>query len=231
MWLGDLNELSQRDLMMLAAHNIPSHHDIGSEFYEGQIEAVFTERSQEQRILHAQSKFAAELAEKHASLRFLKMDKEAVELLANLKRPVYFTEEEFGAAVEAMTKLFIERIDAEQLRANIQPLLSALEAKAAKGFRELKILQLWLDKRLHVGDPGAMMMPLFVLYDLRVAFKHLLPDERKEELRLSSISRLGLKPDATLEGIYVRLTASLEHSFDDMVRASTSSSQLSGSNS
>ena len=50
---------------MLAIHNVESDHDIGCEFYEGQIEAVFTELSQEQRIIRAQGesllKFSAAL--------------------------------------------------------------------------------------------------------------------------------------------------------------------------
>ena len=63
MWLGDLDELSKRDLQMLAAHNIDSDHDIGSEFYEGQIEVIFTKVSQEKRLIREQSQFAALLIE------------------------------------------------------------------------------------------------------------------------------------------------------------------------
>jgi hypothetical protein len=35
MWLGDLNDLERRDQVMLQAHNVPSDHSIGCEFYEG----------------------------------------------------------------------------------------------------------------------------------------------------------------------------------------------------
>jgi len=38
MWLGDIAKLSKRDLKVFAAHNVPSDHDVGSEFYAGQIE-------------------------------------------------------------------------------------------------------------------------------------------------------------------------------------------------
>ena len=220
MWLGDLDELTQQDLLMLAAHNIESDHNIGSEFYEAQIEAQFTKRSQEKRIVRAQSRFAAELAEKYGALRFLKMDNEAVDLLANLKRPIYFTDDEFGAAMEIMTKLFIERIDVEQLRANLQPILSKEEAKETKSYQGMRLLQLWLEKRLFLKESREIMTSLFVLYDLRIAYKHLLPSEKKEEYRLSSVSRLGLKEDATLEDLYTSLTESLERSFDHMANSS-----------
>jgi len=142
MWLGDLDALSQRDLQMLAAHNINSDHDIGSEFYEGQIEAIFSEISQEQRLIREQGRFAALLVKDFCGLRFLKMEKEAVDLMSNLRRPIYFTDDEFGSAMETMTKLLIERIDAVGLRADLLPHLSAEEVKATSGFRELRWLQL-----------------------------------------------------------------------------------------
>ena len=219
MWLGDLNDLTTRDLQMLAAHNIKSDHDIGSEFYEGQIEAHFTPLSQEQRIVRAQGELSGLMIKEFQGLRFLKMEKEAVGLLGDLKRPIYYTDEEFGNSMEVMTKLFIERIDGSQLKESLRPLLSPSELKDMAGLRELKLLQLWLSKRLGMGNADAVMKPLFVLYDLRVAYKHLLPEDRREELRQSSVSRLGLPSSATLEGIYTELTAALEVAFRDMSRA------------
>jgi hypothetical protein len=216
MWLGDLDALSQRDLQMLAAHNINSDHDIGSEFYEGQIEAIFSEISQEQRLIREQGRFAALLVKDFCGLRFLKMEKEAVDLMSNLRRPIYFTDDEFGSAMETMTKLLIERIDAVGLRADLLPHLSAEEVKATSGFRELRWLQLWLQKRRPIAEPQVVMLPLFVLYDLRVAYKHLLPESRKEELRNSAVSRLGLPVNTNLEDIYKALTSSIEASFKSM---------------
>src|ERR1035437_11142594 len=74
----------------------------------------------------------------------------------------------------------------------------------------MRLLQLWLEKRLFLKESREIMTSLFVLYDLRIAYKHLLPSEKKEEYRLSSVSRLGLKEDATLEDLYTSLTESLE---------------------
>jgi hypothetical protein len=61
------------------------------------------------------------------------------------------------------------------------------------------------------------MLPLFVLYDLRVAFKHLLPEKRKQELRASAITRLKLPGNASLEDVYTALTSSIERSLKNMV--------------
>jgi hypothetical protein len=60
------------------------------------------------------------------------------------------------------------------------------------------------------------MLPLFVLYDLRVAYKHLLPENRKEELRESAVSRLNLPENTKLVDIYEALTSAIEESFKRM---------------
>jgi hypothetical protein len=219
MWLGDLNDLTKRDLQMLAAHNINSDHDIGSEFYEGQIEAHFTPLSQEQRIVRAQGELCGLMIKEYGGLRFLKMEKEAVGLLGDLKRPIYYTDEEFGHSMEVLTKLLIERIDGSELKKSLRPLLSPREIQGIAGLRELKLLQLWLSKRLGMGSADSVMKPLFILYDLRVAYKHLLPNDLREELWQSSVGRLGLPFNATLEGIYTALTAALELAFRNMTQA------------
>jgi hypothetical protein len=45
MWLGDIARLSEAEQYYLISENVPSDHSIGSEFYDGQIECVFTELS------------------------------------------------------------------------------------------------------------------------------------------------------------------------------------------
>ncbi len=216
MWLGDVGDLSDRDQLMLAAHSEDSDHDIGSEFYEGQIEAIFTDLSSEQRLIRVQGEFAARLAEDFGRLRLLKMDAEAVTLLQNLRRPIHFSEQEFGDAMETMTKLFIERLDIVVLKQDLRNLLSEEERTALQGLRELKTLQMWLLKKLQCADAVSIMVPFFVLYDLRVAFKHMIPESRKEEFRLSALSRLALPADASLEALYDKLIESLDISFTRM---------------
>ena len=219
MWLGDLDELSSRDQLLLAAHNVPSDHAIGCEFYEGQIEAVFTELSQEQRLIRVSGKFATALIEKFEFLKIFKMDAEAATLLEALRRPVLFTESEFGDAMERMTKLFIERLDVGPLKIILRNLLNQDERQKMEGLRELKTLQLWAEKRLGMSSAGEILAPLFVLYDLRVAYKHLLPQDKVEAMKASCRSRLNLTEDASLEDVYTAITVQLEATFDALTQA------------
>jgi len=219
MWLGDLDKLSSRDQLLLAAHNVPSDHAIGCEFYEGQIEVVFTGASQERRLIRASGKFATALIEKFEFLKIFKMDTEAATLLKALCRPILFTESEFGDAIERMTKLFIERLDVAPLKNMLSSILNKDERKKMKGLRELHTLQLWAERQLGMSSAGEILAPLFVLYDLRVAYKHLLPQSKTEEIKTSCRSRLNLPEDASLEKIYTAITAQLETTFNALTQA------------
>src|SRR5262249_32678957 len=43
MWLGDIAKLPEDEQYYLRSENVASDHSIGSDFYDGQIECVFTE--------------------------------------------------------------------------------------------------------------------------------------------------------------------------------------------
>jgi hypothetical protein len=219
MWLGDLDELERKDQMMLLAHNVPSDHSIGCEFYEAQLEAVFTELSQEQRLIRTSGEFATTVIERFNQMKAYKMDAEAADLLVQLRRPVHFTEEEFGDSMELMTKLFIERIDIGPMKTMLREALGAAELERKGNLRELKTLQLWVETILKFDQAASTLAPLFVLYDLRVAYKHLLPQETAEEKKKRCLERLGLAERATREETYTALTRQLEQAFVSLTRA------------
>jgi len=219
MWLGDLDDLDQRDQVMLLAHNVPSDHSIGCEFYEGQIEAIFTELSQEQRLIRTSGEFATGVIERFSRMKVYKMDAEAAGLLTQLRRPVHFSEGEFGDSMETMTKLFIERIDIAPMKAVLRERLGKIELERLGNLRELKTLQLWAEKILELEEAGDALSPLFVLYDLRVAYKHLLPLEKAEEMKMSCRTRLGQGAQAGLEEMYTVLTHQLEQTFVTLTKA------------
>ena len=169
--------------MTLVGHNLESDHDIGCEFYEGQIEAEFTDISREKHILHITSEFAAELFQNHRGLKLLQLDNEAIALMSALRKPIHFSESEFGDAMEVMTKLFIERINVAVLKDDVRPVLSKDEADSMRKFGSLKTLETWLKVKAACEDASKIMLPLFVLYDLRVAYKHLIPTEDQIETK------------------------------------------------
>jgi hypothetical protein len=216
MWLGDLNSLSRQVLMTLAAHNVESDHDIAGEFYEGQIEAEFTDISQEKHTLRAQGELVSGLFQHHGGLKLLLLDNEGLELLPALRRPLHFSELEFGNAMEVMTKLFVERINGPALKEDLRPGTSPDVLEKIKKFGGLKTLQTWLEQKVNASSAGEMMLPLFVLYDFRVAYKHLIPAEKQAQTKGSCLQRLGLAPDAALEKQYDALVQQLRNAFEAM---------------
>ncbi len=216
MWLGDLDGIPERDLKMLAVHNLESDHDIGSEFYEGQIEAEFTELSKEQRVVRAQGQFEGETFDSHGGLKVFQLEPEAVALMSKLRIPLHFTESEFGSSMEVMTKLFIERINVPALKENLRSTLARERFDDIKSYGSLKTLELWLGQILKLANAPETMMPLFVLYDLRVAYKHLTPAEKQEKMKASCRTRLAVPPESSPEVVYDTLVAGLEKSFDQM---------------
>jgi hypothetical protein len=223
MWLGDLNNFPGRDLKILSAHNVDSVHDIGSEFYEGQIEAIFTELSQEKRIIRAQGELAAEVFDNHGGLKLLQMDAEAVQLMSALRKPLHFTESEFGDMMEVMTKLFIERISVAALKEILRLTLSPIELDKSKKFGGLKTLELWLSKKLKAANASELTLPLFVLYGLRIAYKHLISAEKQKEIKSACLERLCLAAEIALDGIYTDLAAKLQTGFEQMTGVAVSS--------
>jgi len=219
MWLGDLDNLDQKDQIMLLAHNVPSDHSIGCEFYEAQIGAEFTELSQEQRLIRTSGEFASAVIERFNHMKAYKMDAEAAELLSHLRRPIHFTEEEFGDSMEVMTKLFIERIDITPMKTMLRESLGPSELERKGNLRELKTLQLWVETILNSDQAGSILAPLFVLYDLRVAYKHLLPQETVAQKKKSCLERLGLAEGTALEETYTVLTQRLEQAFVSLTKA------------
>ncbi len=219
MWLGDLNDLPRKDLLLLAVHSVESDHDLASEFYEGQIEAEFTELSQERRIIRAQGRFAGEVFEQFSGLKLLLMDAESLSVIAGVRPPLHFTEVEFGNSVEALTKLLIERINTSVLKTDLRGCVTQKEMEEVEKLAGLRTLQLWLERRLNLKDSAETMLPLFVLYDLWVGFKHLIGSSKRSKMLISVKDRLGLAEDSTLQDIYRKLTAGLESSFDGMFKA------------
>ncbi len=56
-WLGDIAKLPEDEQHYFKSENIPSSHDIASEFYDGQIGCIFTDYSAEAALFRARAKF------------------------------------------------------------------------------------------------------------------------------------------------------------------------------
>jgi len=207
MWLGDIGRLLENEQYYLRSENIPSDHSIGSEFYNGQIECVFTERTPEVKPFASRSNFI-EVFHSYFGIRPANLEKEVLDLAITLQWPVVDTPTARRNVAEEMNKVYVESFD----NAALDMLVSANSLKP-KGTGNLKRLQALLEAANSSADVHNAMSPLFLLYDLHVAHSHLASDAGQEARLMSVRQRPGLTGDAGLFAIYDAIVPALENGF------------------
>lgn len=208
MWLGDIAKMSESEQYYLRSENVPSDHSIGGEFYEGQIECVFTKISQEDRLFKARSAFI-EANFNRFSKKIAHLDDEVMNLALAFNGPVVDTEKERRHVADTLNKIYIESFD----NAALGSVLKSLGGDS-KDLGSLKRLQGLLERALPKEDINNLLSPLYVLYDLRVAYSHLTSARRQRDVFQTVVDRLGIDTDASLIDLYNRLIEALISTFE-----------------
>lgn len=208
MWLGDIAKMPESEQYYLRSENVASDHSIGSEFYEGQIECVFTEVSREDRLFKARSAFI-EANFKRFAKKIAHLDDEVMNLALAFNGPVVDTEKERRHVADTLNKIYIESFD----NAALGDVLKSLGGDT-KNLGSLKRLQGVLERALPNEDINSLLSPLYVLYDLRVAYSHLTSTERQREVLQTVVDRLGIDVSVGLTDLYNRLIEALIATFE-----------------
>jgi hypothetical protein len=213
MWLGDIAQLPENEQFYLRSENVPSDHSIGSEFYDGQIEAKFTDRTPEDQLFEARSRFL-EASFRRFGEKVAHLEKEVLDLAIAVRRPVVDSAVERRNMADALNKIYLESLDNKAL----ERLLTTKGLQAAN-LGSLKRLQKLVEAVAPSANVAAAMSPLYVLYDLRVAYSHLSSGESQQEKLASVRDRLALAPDAGLFAIYDKLIPELGVAFGKLADA------------
>lgn len=211
MWLGDIAKMPEAEQYYLRSENVPSDHSIGSEFYEGQIECVFTEVSREDRLFKGRSALIEAIV-KRFDKKIAHLDDEVMNLALAFNRPVVDTEKERRHVADTLNKIYIESFD----NVALGDLLKSLGG-TPKSLGSLKRFQGFLERALPDEDINNILSPLYVLYDLRVAYSHLTSTERQRVVLQTVVDRLGIDADASLTDLYNRLIEALIEMFERLV--------------
>ena len=207
MWLGDIARLPENEQFYLRSENTTSDHSIGSEFYDGQIEAKFTDRPPEDQLFEKRSLFLEACFSRFGE-KLAHLEKEVLDIAISIRRPVIDTPSERRNIVDALNKVYLESLDNKAL----ERVLSKLGQDAAK-LGSLKRLQKLVETVAPTEDIAGAMSPLYVLYDLRVAYSHLGSEEGQEEKLRFVRERLGLASSANLFAIYDTIVPALRGAF------------------
>lgn len=210
MWLGDIAMLPETEQHYLRSENVASDHFIGSEFYDEQIECIF-QPSQESRLFALRSDFVVACHRRYG-VKIAHLDDEVITLALALKAPVEDTPKERRRIAEALNKIYIESLD-------IETLASLLKEAGGdpKDWGSLTSLQALLETDGAGADISSILSPFFVLYDLRVAYLHLIPRTYAAEALKIITERLGIDPASGLIEIYHYLMHSLATSYETLV--------------
>ena len=209
MWLGDIATLPENEQYYLRSENVVSNHAIGCEFYDGQIECIFTDLSPEDELIKARSQFH-ESAYKKFGQRITHLDKETLTLIEDFTPPVVETEKEIRHMVDLLNKINIESLDSAVVGKLLQD--RGIDDGKLGG---LKRLQKLFEHEYLNEDIATIVSPLFVLYDLRVAYLHLTPTDKRQEMISFSCKRLGLTTTLPkFADIYSRMLTALTQSYE-----------------
>jgi hypothetical protein len=211
MWLGDIAALPESEQYYLRSENVESDHSIGSEFYDGQIECIFTKPSNESKLIALRSKFI-EACYEYFGEKIAHLDNEVVELILTFNAPIIDTLKERRHVADTLNKIHIESLD--------NGALGALVKKSGgdpKSLGSLKRLQTLIETVGNGADIPVILTPFFILYDLRVASSHLTSDNHATDVLKSVTDRLGIDPASSLLDIYRELTKTLSESYEKLV--------------
>ena len=214
MWLGDIAALPESEQYYLLSENIESDHSIGSEFYDGQIECIFTEPSREDRLFGLRSSFV-EAFRKRWGVPPAHLDREVLELVSSFNAPVVDTPSERRRVADTLNKIYIESLDNKTLSKLVDTL-----GLTSEGSGNLKRLQAVLGTIITDAEHlRRILKPFFTLYDFRVACLHLTSAESGEKTLKSVLERLSLPEAADLNSIYGRLMDMLAASFEELANS------------
>lgn len=214
MWLGDVATLPENEQFYLRSENVPSDHSIGSEFYDAQIECKFTDRTPEDQLFEQRSSFLESFFAKFGH-KAAHLEKEVLDLALSIRRPVVDTAPERRRIADSLNKVYLESLDKKALG-----LAMASLGHQPESLGSLKRLEKILGSVSPHSDAPNVMAPLFILYDLRVAYSHLGSNQGQAEKLDTVITRLGLATsNVDIFAIYDALVIQLRQAFEKLASA------------
>jgi len=216
MWLGDIAKLELKEQFYLRSENTSSDHDISSQFYEAQIGNIWADPSRENQLFSKRKDLHEKVLNQYG-FAISQLEPETLKVASSIVKPLVSTEHAFANVIIAMNKIFVESIATKKIKSFIKENFKSVKVDNLGG---LKILQLWIENCLDVTSAGAIVSPMFVLYDLRIAMAHLQSNERKEELLSSACKRLNLSDDnRNYIEIYDVLVNELKKTYDILLES------------
>lgn len=206
-------KLDDSTLTMLKINNIQSDHTlINSEFYLAQICCIFSEPITEIKIVNLRSKFYDDLY-KLKNTNIYHLDKEVIEVLKQIRRPILFNENEIKPLVSALHKVLIEAVEISSLREFYKSTSNNID-KNYKSWKSIKLIDYLLrelsNNELSDIEYKNLVAPLYILNDLRILYFHIISEEEQEKLKLIVVKTLEINEFDDTKALYFKFLERLE---------------------
>lgn len=196
-WLGDLEKLPESEQQYLLSENTESDGNISSEFYDAQINCVFTAPIREIEIILLKTKITELFQDRYGFALFNNTKPsldEVLEMCSRCKRIIFNNQDDLKRLISEWNERVVEDIRGASLKA----WLKSDSVPFNEDFGSLKMLEVFLKHVL--GDTNNIIAPLFHLYDLRIWADH----KGAEEKLTGIVDKLGLQNPSHAE-LYSRL--------------------------
>lgn len=214
-WLGDIEEnIPEKEIQYLLSENVESDHDIGSDFYANQIEAEFTDYSDEAKLFNIRSKFDTCWNENYRS-KIFQDDENMHTILEDLKRPVNWNKQGVLHVFNFMNKICNEAMCKDAI-------IDVIKKKKCD-FNDEKMGSIkLLEKLIEIKDPKRnakeIMKFFFILNDFRNMLNHYDNEENKKKKLDYCYERLKIPNDYTnFEKLYEQLMKGLTNSYSKII--------------
>lgn len=221
-WLGDLNYMDAQSQAILKGFNVDSDHlIIDSEFFQDQMNCMFSRPIKEKQILMNKDNFILNVKKKY-NIDLTHLEKECSSQTENIGRPLVFTEQSISGVINAFDKVLVEGFDVGQLRELYKTLYTESERDAQyerwQSIRLIKeILLKWCEKLEDTIDVEILVSPLYILHDYRIYLDHLLSEEKQENTKMYIVETLGVQNFEEQEAIYFEEIERLDKLFQYLV--------------
>lgn len=216
MWLGDIAELPENEIYYLKSENIPSSHDIFSDFYMGQIEVKYGKPSVESKLIENRNTFFKTIFE-NFKLNLSHLDNETIDIAENIVCPPVWTESIVKNIIDGLNKLCNESLNSSTIKKSLKAHPDISENDLNQ-LGSLKLFGIWIEKYLSPRDIRKLMLPLYVLYDYRVYLLHLQSNKSREKILTTILERLAIDDEkSNYESIYTKLIILLNDMWDELI--------------
>lgn len=212
-WLGDLDKLDTTTQNYLKINNIESDHKIiNSEFYDAQLKVIWSDPIIERQIINLRNKMYDVLKDKY-SLDLHHLDKEVINEIANINKPIVYSDLEVKPVISALHKILIEAANISNFKNYYEKIVDKKD-KNYKQWKSIKYYQFILSQYILDEDElRKIIAPLYLLNDLRIIYFHLVSIDEVEKLKKNIVNSLEINNFEETEIMYNKLMEGLKNLF------------------